>query len=259
MNSRSPFGEGWWGLVFALSGGVLLIDPMQGRADLAGSIAAIVGAILFIGLFALILRDWRHDRPGLWQMASIAAMGFFFAPFNSFGWILLVVALAFAAPVVAGNARNMALIVGGITVLSLVETILAGLPWSFVGMVVGYGVPTAIMTTVTLRRNLAVRELARYNERERIARDMQDVLGHTLSVIALKTDLAMRLVHANPDRALHELGDVDRLARHTLEEVRQTLRGYRAGSLEQEIEVARNTLSLAGIEAARIAKSRGWI
>src|SRR5690349_11217760 len=123
MNSRSPFGQGWWGLVFALSGGVLLIDPIQGRANLPQTLAAIVGTVAFMGLFASILWDWRRDRSGLWQTATIAAMGLSFAPFNSFGWLLLVVVLAFAAPVAAGNGRNVALIVGGIMILSLVEKV----------------------------------------------------------------------------------------------------------------------------------------
>lgn len=61
----------------------------------------------------------------------------------------------------------------------LIEKIFLNLPWSFIGPVVGFGIPTAVMTTLALRRNVAVRELARHNERERIARDMHDVLGHT--------------------------------------------------------------------------------
>jgi two-component system, NarL family, sensor histidine kinase DesK len=76
---------------------------------------------------------------------------------------------------------------------------------------------------------------------------MHDVLGHTLSVIILKTDLAARLAHQDPDRAVKELGDVDRIARETLDEVRQTLRGYRAKSLAHELDLARSTLTIAGV------------
>jgi two-component system sensor histidine kinase DesK len=93
-----------------------------------------------------------------------------------------------------------------------------------------------------------VREVARHAERDRIARDMHDVLGHTLSVIILKTDLATRLAHQNPDRVVAELSDIDRIARETLDEVRQTLRGYRARSLEHEFELAKSTLEIAGLK-----------
>jgi two-component system sensor histidine kinase DesK len=78
---------------------------------------------------------------------------------------------------------------------------------------------------------------------------MHDVLGHTLSVIILKIDLAARLMADNPDGATQELADVDRIARETLDEVRETLRGYRTRSLKYELELARHTLSIAGIAA----------
>lgn len=207
----------------------------------------IAGVIAFIAMFISALLDWKRGRSGLWQTAAITLIGVLFAPFNSAGWLFFVVASAFAAWVAAGNIRGVALIVGGVTVIALIEKIILNLPWSFVGLVAGDGIPTAIMCTLTLRRAIAVRELARHNERERIARDMHDVLGHTLSVIILKTDLAARLAHQDPDRTVKELSDVDRIARETLDEVRQTLRGYRAQSLEHELELARNTLMIAGV------------
>lgn len=247
MSSRSPFGQGWWGLLLSASGCVLVIDPIKRHAQLPETMLAIAGTVVFIGLYTSILWDWRRDRSGLWQTVTIAAMGLLFAPFNSFAWILPMVALAFAAPATSGNVRHVALIAVGVLASALVETVALNLPWSVIACVAGYGIPTAVMTTITLRRNIAVRELARYSERERISRDMHDVLGHTLAVIVLKTDLAIRLAHADPDRAVKELGDVDRLARQTLDEVRQTLRGYRAQSLEHEIELARNTLTIAGL------------
>ncbi|MEJ1963663.1 MAG: sensor histidine kinase [Gammaproteobacteria bacterium] len=174
-------------------------------------------------------------------------IGAAFAPFNSAGWVFLVVVAAFAASVAVGQVRKVALIVGGVITIALIEQLVLRLPWSFLAAVAGCGIPTAIMTTLTLRRSMAVRELARHGERERIARDMHDVLGHTLSVIILKTDLAARLAHRDPDRTVRELSEVDRIARETLDEVRETIRGYRAKSLEHEIELARHTLTIAGI------------
>jgi two-component system sensor histidine kinase DesK len=96
-------------------------------------------------------------------------------------------------------------------------------------------------------QNLALAAVA---ERERIARDLHDVLGHTLSVITLKAELAGRLLAQNPDstaRAAAEIGDVERLARTSLAEVREAITGYRTRGLSAEIEAARQTLDAAGV------------
>jgi two-component system sensor histidine kinase DesK len=92
--------------------------------------------------------------------------------------------------------------------------------------------------------------LAAVAERERIARDLHDVLGHTLSVIVLKAELAGRLLsHADPDpvRAAAEIADVERIARTALAEVREAIGGYRSKGLAAEIEAARRTLDTAGV------------
>lgn len=247
MNNRSPLGPQRWAACFSLAGGVALVDPVRRGAGMTEWALTIAGILAFIGIFSSLLLAWRRGRSGLWQTVAITLIGATFAPFNSTGWVFFVVAAAFAALVAGGDVRRVAWIVGGVISIALVETVVLSLPWSFLGAVVGYGLPTAIMTALTLRRALAVRELARHGERERIARDMHDVLGHTLSVIILKTDLAARLAHRDPDRVVRELAEVDRIARETLDEVRQTLRGYRAKNLEHEIELARHTLTIAGI------------
>jgi two-component system sensor histidine kinase DesK len=247
MNNRSPFGHHWWSVLFSLAGLAALVDPVRRNAGSTEMALTILGVVAFMATFIWVLLDWKRGRSGLWQTIAITAIGVLFAPFNPLAWIFFVVAMAFAASVAAGNSRVVLVIVGGVIACALVEKAALNLPWAFLAAVAGYGIPTAVMTTLTLRRAVAVRELARHSERERIARDMHDVLGHTLSVIILKTDLAARLAHQDPDRAVKELGEVDRIARDTLDEVRQTLRGYRAKSLEHELEVARNTLTIAGV------------
>lgn len=92
--------------------------------------------------------------------------------------------------------------------------------------------------------NLALAALA---ERERIARDLHDVLGHTLSVIVLKAELAGRLIAIDPDRAKVEISDVERTSRTALAEVREAIGGYRARGLAAEIDAARVILDAAGV------------
>jgi len=86
-------------------------------------------------------------------------------------------------------------------------------------------------------------------ERERFARDLHDLLGHSLSVIALKAELAGRLLPERPDDAAREIGEVEGVARSALTEVREAVSGYRRPTLDDELEGARMALSAAGISA----------
>jgi two-component system, NarL family, sensor histidine kinase DesK len=94
-------------------------------------------------------------------------------------------------------------------------------------------------------------ELARLavaQERERFARDLHDLLGRSLSVITLKAELAGRLLQSKPAEAAREIGDVERVARQALGEVRDAVSGYSKPTLDGELEGARMALSAAGIE-----------
>ena len=95
------------------------------------------------------------------------------------------------------------------------------------------------------RRDLA--DLAVAEERARIARDLHDTLGHSLSVITLKSELARRLLPDDPARAEAEIADVERVSREALASVRETVSGYREPSLAIELAGARAALAAAGI------------
>jgi two-component system sensor histidine kinase DesK len=94
-----------------------------------------------------------------------------------------------------------------------------------------------------------ITRLAIAEERSRFARDLHDILGHSLTVVAVKAELAGRLVRLDPDRAEGEIGDVERLAREALHDVRTALSGYRDVTLIGEVANARSALAAAGIEA----------
>lgn len=89
--------------------------------------------------------------------------------------------------------------------------------------------------------------LAAVAERERIARDLHDVLGHTLSVIILKAELAGRLVSLDAERAVSEIGEVERTARSALKEIRAAIVGYRTHGMSAEIESARCAFKAADV------------
>ncbi len=103
------------------------------------------------------------------------------------------------------------------------------------------------MNTKLARAQEEIEQLAAVAERERIARDLHDVLGHTLSVIVLKAELAGRLLERDPTRAAVEIADVESTARAALAEVREAIGGYRAKGLAAELAAAKRTLDAAGV------------
>ncbi len=102
------------------------------------------------------------------------------------------------------------------------------------------------------RANSEIKRLSQEAERERIARDLHDLLGHTLTVITVKLDLARRLLSHDPnrdlDRARNEIMEAEQTARNALAEVREAVAGYRAEGLDAEISRARRSLLSADVK-----------
>ncbi|WP_010281823.1 sensor histidine kinase [Bacillus timonensis] len=96
--------------------------------------------------------------------------------------------------------------------------------------------------------NKRIAELVKQEERQRIARDLHDTLGQRLSMIGLKSDLARKLVHKDPEKARHELKDVQQTARTALNEVRQMVSQMRGIRIKEEIVRVHEILNAAGIE-----------
>jgi two-component system, NarL family, sensor histidine kinase DesK len=92
-----------------------------------------------------------------------------------------------------------------------------------------------------------VRRLATLAERERIGRDLHDLLGHTLSLVAIKSELARKLAPIDPARSQREMEEVERVARHALAEVRTAVTGMRRGDLAAELVSARLMLEASGV------------
>jgi len=156
--------------------------------------------------------------------------------------------------------------------LSVRGTILTGfvltLLAAVLGWLTGYGLPNLIQAIVFIpaiilitrvvmwsittnwQLRIAREEITRLavtTERLRIARDLHDLLGHNLSLIALKSELARRLVSVAPERAIVEISDVENVARTTLQEVREAVSAYRQPTLKSELQAAQEILAAAGI------------
>ncbi|AVV42884.1 sensor histidine kinase [Streptomyces sp. ID05-04B] len=95
------------------------------------------------------------------------------------------------------------------------------------------------------REELALRAVE--EERLRFSRDLHDLLGHTLSVIVVKSEAARRLAPRDMDAALSQVTDIEAVGRQALTEIREAVTGYREGSLATELERARSALTAAGV------------
>lgn len=112
-------------------------------------------------------------------------------------------------------------------------------------------------------------DLAVVSERERLARDVHDVLGHTLTVVAVKAELAERLIEGDPERSRTEIAEIRALVRGALADVRATVGGLRGNDLCAQLEALQVTLGGAGIAVevegepatqvpARLRDPLGW-
>ena len=98
------------------------------------------------------------------------------------------------------------------------------------------------------RANSEIERLSQEAERERIARDLHDLLGHTLTVITVKLDLARRLLSHDVNRARNEIVEAEQTARNALAEVREAVSGYRAEGIDAELGRARQSLLSAEVK-----------
>lgn len=255
--------------------------PGPRRWELGGTFAQ----LFLISAYVAVITSDLAVVTKVWSVALLAAFAAFyiFVPgrclFRPLPTKIAVVAtlLALSAPqfLVLGSAATAlwiyAAVVGGFLLRNWVAMALAVL--LAVGMLVvdlAYGDPFSwelAMVTVAItafmvgfvgnirlsrelrvtREALAVAAVAA--ERERIGRDLHDILGHSLTAIAVKAGLARRLVGRDDAAAAVEIGDVERLAREALADVRATASGYRDVSLAAELAVARSVLRAAGISA----------
>jgi two-component system sensor histidine kinase DesK len=187
--------------------------------------------------------------------SAIVALGFVLWAVNpvSLGYVVIgVTLLAYAR-----RARVWLLGVAIATLLTLGWVYVFHVPMVHVLVVFGVGLMAGFSNYLYVRgarrdvelrlSQSEVRRLATLAERERIGRDLHDLLGHTLSLITLKSELAKRLALADPARAQQEMEEVERVARHTLAEVRSAVTGLRAGDLASELVSARLMLEASGI------------
>lgn len=192
--------------------------------------AAVVGLLLLLTLPAFLVLG--TSTTSLWVFVAVAGgMLFPFGAAMAIGVVLAVAMLVIDA--IAGDPLSWEL---ALTLVALTAFM--------AGFAANVRLNIELRET---REELAVAAVAA--ERERIGRDLHDILGHSLTAIAVKAGLARRLLASDPAAAGTEIGDVERLAREALKDVRATASGYREVSLTAELGVAAGVLRAAGIRA----------
>lgn len=271
MRASSPGGllmpiQGRWrpiNLVWLVYSGFFFIGPLQSGSRHDWLVfAGVYTCFLALYVLALWVRSRRQRAVLLLALAILGAIYFPINPNAGGGMFTYVTAL------MAFTTASLAIAIGTIVAVTLTcvaEGVLLHLsPWawgimSFLCTAVGIGnLITALRLGATQRLILAqeqMQHLAKVAERERIARDLHDVLGHTLSVVVLKSELAGKLIGTDTERARREMGEVEQIARQALGEVRETIRGYRADGIAAEIARARRALDAAGVRLEWQAES----
>lgn len=244
---------GWTPYAWLIYLGFFLMKPALGGAsprEWAATLAAVaVFLVLYIGGFNL-----RGSRV-LWAAAGIAALGVLFAPVNPGASVFWIYAAAFVGnsgpPRVALRWLAVLLLLLGFQAwwqeLSPEFWIVAAVFSALIGGINLHFAERAKAGAKLRATQEEVERLARTLERERIARDLHDLLGHTLSVITLKSELAAKLASRDPERAAVEMREVERISRDALREVREAVVGYRSEGLKAELARARLALESSGI------------
>jgi two-component system sensor histidine kinase DesK len=138
----------------------------------------------------------------------------------------------------------------GVALITLSWTpVMIGLIGVFIGIATGMGIEGGRLRRHLNRAEQRVSTLAVAAERERIARDLHDILGHSLTAISIKSGLAARLAEVDPTAAKAQMAEVEQIARVALGDVRATTSGMREVRLASEIASARSVLLAAGIES----------
>jgi two-component system, NarL family, sensor histidine kinase DesK len=255
----------YWAWMWLAYTGFLLIDPLMepSRNLWLGTIAALA-VFLVIFFFYFRVPDQAVSRR-LWMAAATFTLGLVTFPWNQGASTFFIYAAAFLPFILESSRRVISLILiecvvilgeGALFTIYIPHgTFHIGWPNTliaiFLVVVIGGGnIFFAEQKRAECKLRAALEEnvtLAAVAERERIARDLHDVLGHTLSVIVLKSELAARLINIDPLRATAEMADVEKTARTALAEIREAIGGYRSRGLAAEIEAARLTLDAAGV------------
>jgi two-component system sensor histidine kinase DesK len=255
--------HGWSPLLWVFYLGFFFVQPIMDHVSLKmwllDGIGAVVFLFLYFGLFVLA------NPRGLAHIVGMMLLGLLYQPINGGACTFFIFAAAMLPFCVESQAAAFAglLAIGSVGAIEGLLLHIGGWQLFYSALfpvIIGAGntffAERNRMNQRLRKANDEIEHLATVAERERIARDLHDVLGHTLSVIILKSELAGKLMDRDAQRAGKEIREVEQISRQALSEVRDAIRGYRSRGLDAELAQAKSTLETAGVaanfEAARL-------
>jgi two-component system, NarL family, sensor histidine kinase DesK len=241
--------------------GFWCIEPYLAHASRGRWLGLILALVLFIPFYL-----FAHSGPNRFRWVGVVAtfvVGLVYVPFNPSAWGVFIY-VAVSIPEVSESTNtviSLLLLQSGAIALESWVLHLSTWVWSLgVTMPLMFGM-NQLRKKQKWRADAKLRmaqeeieQLAKTAERERIARDMHDILGHSLSLIVLKSELAGRLLASQPTRAALEIAEIETTARQALAEVRKTITGYRSEGFASELTRAAQLLETAGVRVNRPAK-----
>lgn len=249
-----------WEPILGLSYLLLLFVPLTWNQTPEEFRTWLYATLLSLPVFLILY--WRAYRRRaqltLVDLLPLALLGYLLIPLNPVAFTYLVYAAIFAPYALAGLVRPL-LLAAALVALQAVEIVLLHQPEIPVTLIcatvfISLSCVNGYFRVEDLRKNAAlkvsheqIRRLAAVAERARIGRDLHDLLGHTLSLIAVKGSLAQKLAARDLSAAIREMEDVTRTARESLKQVRTAVAGMRSASLEEELSSARELLELSGV------------
>jgi two-component system, NarL family, sensor histidine kinase DesK len=258
-----------WRWVFSGVWLVYLISPVIDLFQHGGALWIAGGLVIVVAFCAIYmpLLMYHEDRPELAKagLVTIAVLAALACVVYGSGWTPMWIYVSAASGMVlaAIASRQVAFLgvmfVGAcylffcwISHYGLGNTLAVLLPVLLIGVaMIGFRLQLTLMHELAQARG-TVAKLAANEERLRLARDMHDLTGQSLSMITLKSELAAKRLAKLPssaerDAVLTELGDIGRVSRQTLHDIREAVSGYRRPTLAIEVITARNALEAAGI------------
>ena len=246
--------HGWGPLLWVLYLGFFFVQPVAAHVSRRQWIFDGVGAAIFLVLYWGI---FLLERPrALLHVGGMMLLGVLYLPFNPGGCTFFIFAAAMI-PFLVDTQKKAIAGLGVVAAIAAIEGLLLRVGvWElfwvavfpvFIGAGNIFFAERNRMNRRLRKANEEIENLAKVAERERIARDLHDVLGHTLSVITLKSELAGKLVDRDPQRAGKEIREVEQISRQALSDVRDAIRGYRSLGLVAELAQAKTTLETAGL------------
>jgi two-component system, NarL family, sensor histidine kinase DesK len=257
LKSKSPGVPGLGMRLFLLSYVLFVfVGPLLGRGTFWDWAVAVGSVAVFLPLYiaAWAAIDRGRDRQALACIVGMAALGLVLIPFNLGANTYVVYSAAFV-PFLLSPRFALAYVGALIVAVALVAVQLGPTArlWLMTAIILMVGGGNFFYAQYLRRNELLwrakeeVEEMATLAERERISRDLHDILGHTLSVIALKSELASRLADSDPVRAAEEIREVERVSRDALSEVRGAVEGYRRRGFSGELQNAARVLESSGV------------